>query len=91
MTTPITVLGLGPMGRALARAFAGAGHPTTGWNRTPPGELAAGTVLAGSVSDAVRAGRVVVVCLRDHDVVRSVLDRVTGWDGQILVRPDSTR
>jgi 3-hydroxyisobutyrate dehydrogenase-like beta-hydroxyacid dehydrogenase len=28
------VIGLGPMGRALALAFTVAGHPTTVWNRT---------------------------------------------------------
>jgi 3-hydroxyisobutyrate dehydrogenase-like beta-hydroxyacid dehydrogenase len=84
-TTPTTVLGLGPMGRALAGAFAAAGHPTTVWTRTPPGDVPRGTVLAGSVPDAVRAGRVVVVCLRDHDAVRAVLDRVTDWDGRTVV------
>ncbi len=35
MKTPVTVLGLGTMGTALARAFLAAGHPTTVWNRTP--------------------------------------------------------
>jgi 3-hydroxyisobutyrate dehydrogenase-like beta-hydroxyacid dehydrogenase len=84
-STPITVLGLGPMGRALARAFAAAGHPTTAWTRTPPAEVPRGSVLAGSVPDAVRAGRVVVVCLRDNGVVRSVLDRVGDWDGRFVV------
>jgi 3-hydroxyisobutyrate dehydrogenase-like beta-hydroxyacid dehydrogenase len=33
--TPVTVIGLGLMGRALATAFLRAGHPTTVWNRTP--------------------------------------------------------
>lgn len=33
--TPVSVLGLGLMGQALARAFPRAGHPTTVWNRTP--------------------------------------------------------
>ncbi|MYU15304.1 NAD(P)-binding domain-containing protein, partial [Streptomyces sp. SID8361] len=32
--TPVTVLGLGDMGTALARALVGAGHRTTVWNRT---------------------------------------------------------
>ena len=32
--TPVSVLGLGPMGRALAGALQDAGHPTTVWNRT---------------------------------------------------------
>ncbi len=31
----VTVLGLGPMGRALAGAFLDAGVRTTVWNRTP--------------------------------------------------------
>ncbi|MFD4375859.1 NAD(P)-binding domain-containing protein, partial [Streptomyces sp. NPDC058527] len=33
--TPVTVIGLGSMGSALAAAFLAAGHPTTVWNRTP--------------------------------------------------------
>lgn len=32
--TDITMVGLGAMGGALARAFLGAGHATTVWNRT---------------------------------------------------------
>ncbi|MER5418487.1 NAD(P)-binding domain-containing protein [Streptosporangium roseum] len=28
------MIGLGPMGRAMAAAFLAAGHPTTVWNRT---------------------------------------------------------
>lgn len=45
--TPVTVVGLGSMGRALAGAFAGAGHPTTVWNRTPA--KAAPLVAKGAV------------------------------------------
>ena len=32
--TPVTVIGLGLMGQALAGAFLRAGHPTTVWNRS---------------------------------------------------------
>lgn len=32
--TSVTVLGLGPMGQALAAALLDAGHHTTVWNRT---------------------------------------------------------
>jgi 3-hydroxyisobutyrate dehydrogenase-like beta-hydroxyacid dehydrogenase len=32
---PVTVIGLGPMGRAMAGALMRAGHPVTVWNRTP--------------------------------------------------------
>lgn len=50
--TKIAVLGLGPMGRALASAFAAAGHAVTVWNRTPG--RAAGLIAAGSAGSAVR-------------------------------------
>ena len=32
---PVTVIGLGPMGQAMARALQAGGHPVTVWNRTP--------------------------------------------------------
>jgi len=87
--TPVTVLGLGPMGRALASAFLTAGHPVTVWNRTPgrTGDLPGrGAAVAGSVADAVRAGQVIVVCLIDHAAVRAVLDPLPrGWEGRLLV------
>ncbi|MGH3588246.1 MAG: NAD(P)-binding domain-containing protein, partial [Pseudonocardia sp.] len=38
MTTPprpVAVLGLGNLGRAVARTFVRNGHPTTVWNRSP--------------------------------------------------------
>ncbi|MDF3149983.1 NAD(P)-binding domain-containing protein, partial [Streptomyces sp. T21Q-yed] len=34
-STPLTLLGTGDMGTALARAWLCAGHPVTVWNRTP--------------------------------------------------------
>ncbi|MFD1535193.1 NAD(P)-binding domain-containing protein [Pseudonocardia aurantiaca] len=33
--TPVTVIGLGPMGQAMVRRFLAAGHRVTVWNRTP--------------------------------------------------------
>ncbi|MFE9094741.1 NAD(P)-dependent oxidoreductase [Streptomyces sp. NPDC007264] len=95
---PVTVLGLGPMGRALAAAFLAAGHPLTVWNRTPgrAGDLAdRGATVAASVEEALRAGHVIVTCLLDHDVVRAVLP-AAGWSGRTLVdltsaEPDQAR
>ncbi|WP_188307091.1 NAD(P)-binding domain-containing protein, partial [Streptomyces sp. CBMA123] len=52
----VAVLGLGPMGRALAGALLAAGHPVTVWNRTPGREgelLARGARAAGTVAAAV--------------------------------------
>jgi 3-hydroxyisobutyrate dehydrogenase-like beta-hydroxyacid dehydrogenase len=88
MENPITVLGLGPMGRALAAALLGAGHPTTVWNRTPgrAGELLArGATEAATVADAVRSADTVVACLRDYDSLLDLLDPLDGWSGRTLV------
>ncbi|MFD3334753.1 NAD(P)-dependent oxidoreductase [Streptomyces sp. NPDC058700] len=78
----VTVLGLGPMGRALAAAFLEAGVRTTVWNRTPgrDGELVAGgAVPAASAEEAVAASPLTVVCLVNYDATDSVLrqDAVT--------------
>lgn len=74
---PVTVIGLGAMGTALARAFLDAGHPTTVWNRTAGRAddlVADGAVLAGSVDAAVAASPMVVICVLDHAVVHELLD-----------------
>jgi 3-hydroxyisobutyrate dehydrogenase-like beta-hydroxyacid dehydrogenase len=74
--TPVTVLGLGAMGSALARAFLAAGHPTTVWNRSPGRAeplRAAGAAVAPDVSAAVAASPLVVVCLLDTLAVDAVL------------------
>ncbi|MEU6986821.1 NAD(P)-binding domain-containing protein [Streptomyces sp. NPDC046324] len=87
----VTVLGLGPMGRALAGAFLDAGLRTTVWNRTPgrDRELAArGAVGAGSAEEAVAASGLTVVCVVNYDAADAVLRReaVTGaLEGRTVV------
>ncbi|MEU6930890.1 NAD(P)-binding domain-containing protein [Streptomyces sp. NPDC046374] len=74
----VTVIGLGPMGRALAGAFVAAGVRTTVWNRTPgrDGELVArGAVSAASAEEAVAASPLTVVCVVDYDASDAVLRR----------------
>ncbi|MFW6694431.1 NAD(P)-binding domain-containing protein [Streptomyces sp. MAR4 CNX-425] len=74
--TPVTLLGLGAMGTALARAWLAAGHPTTVWNRTPARAdalAAAGARAAGSAAAAVAAGPLVVLCLLDDASVGEAL------------------
>ncbi|WP_211262629.1 NAD(P)-dependent oxidoreductase [Nitriliruptor alkaliphilus] len=74
---PVTVIGLGAMGHTLARTFLAAGHPTTVWNRTASRAddlVADGATLADSVSAAVTAGPLIVVCVLDNDTTLSLLD-----------------
>ncbi|WP_234434732.1 MULTISPECIES: NAD(P)-binding domain-containing protein [Streptomyces] len=71
------MLGLGPMGRALAGALLAAGHPVTVWNRTPGRDaepLALGARSAGSAAAAVADAPLVLLCVRDHAAARAVLD-----------------
>ncbi|MCI3225652.1 NAD(P)-dependent oxidoreductase [Streptomyces sp. NP-1717] len=86
---PVTVLGLGLMGQALAEAFLREGHPTTVWNRTASRAeplVAKGAALADSVADAVAASPLVIVCVLDYDAVHELLDPVAGTlDGRVLV------
>ncbi|MFI6925836.1 NAD(P)-dependent oxidoreductase [Nonomuraea spiralis] len=87
--SPVTVVGLGLMGHALAAAFLASGHPTTVWNRSvaKAGDLVAGgATLAGSIKSAVEAGPLVVVCVSDYDAVRALLDPVaSSLAGRTLV------
>lgn len=96
----VTVVGLGPMGTALARAFLQAGHPTTVWNRTPGRTtplLGAGALTADGVAGAVAQADLVVVCVRDQAASREVLapaqDALAGRDVVVLSSgtPDAVR
>ncbi|TCB95499.1 NAD(P)-dependent oxidoreductase [Micromonospora zingiberis] len=74
---PVTVIGLGAMGSALARAFLAAGHPTTVWNRSPnkADELVVqGAVRAATVADAMSAGNLIVICVLDYRAMREIID-----------------
>lgn len=78
--TPVTLLGLGAMGTALARTWLAAGHPLTVWNRSPARATALaseGAEVAGSVTEAVAANTLVVVCLLDD---ASVAEALAGTD-----------
>ncbi|MBU7318374.1 NAD(P)-dependent oxidoreductase [Paenibacillus oleatilyticus] len=74
--TPVTVLGLGPMGQALAGAFLKAGHPTTVWNRSAgkaDALVAQGAILANTVIDAVAASTLVIICVLDYNAANAIL------------------
>ncbi|MCO5993600.1 NAD(P)-dependent oxidoreductase [Actinoallomurus rhizosphaericola] len=78
----VTVLGLGPMGRALAGAFLDAGLRTTVWNRTAGRDrelTGRGAVGAPSPEAAVAASGLTVICVVNYDAADAVLrqDAVT--------------
>lgn len=75
-STPVTLLGLGAMGTALARTWLAAGHPLTLWNRTHARAEALeteGAHIAATAAEAVAASRLIVVCLLDDASVGAAL------------------
>ncbi|MFF7591066.1 NAD(P)-binding domain-containing protein [Kitasatospora purpeofusca] len=72
----VALIGLGPMGRAMAGAYLDAGYAVTLWNRSPgrAGDLLArGAVLATDAAAAVASAELVVLSLADYDAVFAVL------------------
>lgn len=97
---PVTVIGLGPMGRAMATTLMEAGHPVTLWNRTSSradGLVTSGAALAPTAADAVAASRLTILSLTDHRAMYDILDDSTdALAGTTLVNlssdtPDVTR
>jgi 3-hydroxyisobutyrate dehydrogenase-like beta-hydroxyacid dehydrogenase len=75
----VTVLGLGPMGSAVATALVDAGVPTTVWNRTARRAEPLrqhGATVASSATEAVRGADLVLAVLRDPAATREVLAAV---------------
>lgn len=74
---PVTVVGLGSMGSALAEAFVAAGHPTTVWNRgvgKAAPLVALGATHETAIATAVAASPLTVACLSTYEVTRGVLE-----------------
>jgi 3-hydroxyisobutyrate dehydrogenase-like beta-hydroxyacid dehydrogenase len=90
---PVTVIGLGPMGRAMVTTLMKAGHPVTVWNRTSSraAELvAAGATLAPTPSDAVMASKLVILSLTDYPAMYDILGGSSGaLAGKVLVNLSS--
>lgn len=79
-SSPVTVIGLGPMGQAMTRTLLAAGHPVTVWNRTASradGVVAAGATLAATPGAAVEASDLVILSLTDYQAMYDILDTAT--------------
>jgi 3-hydroxyisobutyrate dehydrogenase-like beta-hydroxyacid dehydrogenase len=88
----VSIIGLGSMGTALARALLRSGHRVTVWNRTSAkaGPLVGdGAELAPSAAAAISASPVVVVCVADYKAARGILDAeqvASALAGKVLVQ-----
>lgn len=86
-TTPATVIGLGPMGQAMARLLMKGGHAVTVWNRTPTRAdalVAAGASRAATPAAAVAAADLVILSLTDYQAMDDILGPVGAGAGDPL-------
>jgi len=76
LSKDVSVIGLGEMGAALARALLSEGYRVTGWNRSreKAEKLAgAGALVAGSVLEAVNASPLIIACVADYPTLCTLL------------------
>lgn len=76
MSQSVTVIGLGPMGHAMAAAYLDRGYEVTVWNRTPSRAdalVARGAKLAETPEQALAANELVILSLIDYDVMYTSL------------------
>lgn len=81
--TPVSVVGLGPMGQAMTHTLLAAGHRVTVWNRTPSRAaevVAAGARLSETPGQALDASSVVLLSLTDYAAMTQILG---GYEAQL--------
>lgn len=75
----VSVIGLGEMGSALARAFLAGEKTVIAWSRNPARAAplqAMGAIGAATVADAIAASPVTMICLSDYAAMRLVPARL---------------
>ncbi|MFI1016142.1 NAD(P)-dependent oxidoreductase [Streptomyces sp. NPDC020965] len=89
----VTVIGLGPMGHAMVRAFLARGVEVTVWNRTASkadGLVAGGAVLAPSVEEALAANELVILSLTDYAAMYALLEpAIAALPGRVIANLSS--
>ncbi|WHT21643.1 NAD(P)-binding domain-containing protein [Crossiella sp. CA-258035] len=89
----MTIVGLGPMGQAMAAAYLDRGYAVTVWNRTASKAdalVAKGAVRAETVAAALKAGGPVILSLTEHTAMYAILEQATdALDGVVLINLSS--
>ena len=86
----VTVIGLGNMGSALARALLENGRAVTVWNRSSEKAtplVDKGAVLAPSLSAAITDSPIIMVCVTNYAAANHILDEVAAHlPGKLVVQ-----
>ncbi|MET7505940.1 NAD(P)-binding domain-containing protein [Streptomyces albidoflavus] len=93
LPTPVTVIGLGPMGQAMVRTLLAAGHEVTVWNRTASradGVVSDGAKRAATPREAIEASPLTLLSLTDYQAMYDILAEATAsLPGRTLVNLSS--
>ncbi len=94
-----SVIGVGPMGGALARTLHERGARVTVWNRTratADALVVAGMEAAATPAEAFEASELTIVCVRSHDVALEIIRSAPSLNERLVVEmasstPDQAR
>ncbi|MGW7073367.1 NAD(P)-dependent oxidoreductase [Streptomyces sp. NPDC054855] len=90
---PVTLIGLGPMGHAMATVLLDKGHQVTLWNRTASRAddlVRRGAVLAATPEEAVAANELMILSLTDYAAMYAVLEPAAdALSGRVIVNLSS--
>ncbi|MBX4148164.1 MULTISPECIES: NAD(P)-binding domain-containing protein [Paenibacillus] len=96
----VTVIGLGPMGRAIASVYLDNDYRVTVWNRTSSKAdelLAKGATKAPTVKEAVASNKLIIISLTDYNAMYAILEPISEYlSGKVIVNlssdtPDKVR
>jgi 3-hydroxyisobutyrate dehydrogenase-like beta-hydroxyacid dehydrogenase len=92
MSEPVSVLGLGLMGRPLAQTLAASGYEVAGWNRSPLAGGLGEEIRVVELEEAAGAGTLLLF-LSDSDAVGEVLEKLGPHlrPGQLVVDLGTSR
>ncbi|MGE7828161.1 NAD(P)-dependent oxidoreductase [Paenibacillus sp. NPDC093718] len=89
----VTIIGLGPMGKAMVSAFLNRGYEVTVWNRTSSKAIelvTKGAIRASSVNEALASNELVILSLTDYDAMYAIFESVSDeLSGKVIVNLSS--
>jgi 3-hydroxyisobutyrate dehydrogenase-like beta-hydroxyacid dehydrogenase len=89
----VTVIGLGPMGKAMVNAFLDNGLKVTVWNRTANKAddlVTKGAILASTVKEALVANELIILSLTDYNSMYAIFEPAAkNLAGRIIVNLSS--
>ncbi|MDF2517409.1 MAG: 6-phosphogluconate dehydrogenase [Sphingobacterium sp.] len=89
----VTIIGLGPMGQAMAKTYLNNGYKVSLWNRTKSKAdnlVKEGCFYDRSITEVIKRSQLILVSLTNYDVFWSILENLkTDLNGKVIVNLSS--